>query len=150
MVETASLDPREGEEWFLRLPAQAKEEMRVAWEADAGRDRDLARRFRRTMARSALELSAFFLFAELILVASPSAGSVLAALSVGGLTGLGCAFLRPGQFQMIFAVLPGHLLLRLLFGWGGILNESCVLVLLMPLAALLGLSQEMRRADGHG
>ncbi|MGQ0612309.1 MAG: hypothetical protein ACT4PV_00965 [Planctomycetaceae bacterium] len=150
MGASAPRDPREGQEWFLRLPQEAREELRDAWRTQAEGERDLARRFRRTLGRTVLELCALFLFAELLLGAPPSAGSALAALAAGALTGVGCAFLRPGQFPMMVAVLPGHLLVRVLFGWGGVLSESCTLILLMPIAALLGLSHEMRRADGHG
>jgi len=111
-------DPREGEDWFLRLPASVQARVVGAWQrqraALGGHPRRVRLRVRRCARESALLLAVIGLSANVFLIRSFT--SVLALLAGGAALGAGIgavlAVANRGRFGAASLGLAGYVILR--------------------------------------
>ena len=134
-------DPREQEDWFARLPDEAKDELRDRWRMEEGKAPVQAQRRMTTLNRYVLE--GLILFGTMELLFGTTLSCLLAAV-VGGIAGYVAGRIRSGSMRqgIVFAVAYMPLLLVVprpnLFG----------LLLVASAGSLLGSMHNIQRFDG--
>lgn len=136
-------DPREYEDWFLRLPEFAKDEMRQRWRAQAGfRDASIAR-FKRTRKRYMIEALVVFLLSDILLWVL--SGDLL---FVGALVGLAVGYVaftvRAGTYTYATLGMVGYIVFNMMTGWWNIVS----MVWILCSCTVLGMSHQLQRFDG--
>jgi hypothetical protein len=149
-----TFDDPEDDDWFLRLPEGAKDDMRRAWaedEARGERREDLAKS---TRTRSMVQATLVLLFTETC-CSIPSWGHTAAAIPAGLALGAVWHRIGAGRFRcMMTSILP-FVVLRLAFvgdRQGFSLAAYCIFsvlgfLMLLALTAGVGFVRERRRAD---
>lgn len=136
-------DAREQAEWFRNLPEHAKEEFRVRWRAEEGRDELRFARRRATEVRYIVE--GFMLFAVLeFLFFGLGLGRLLLLTVPGTLLGWISFRIRANIWKYVAVAFPLYLAV---YGAFGLIMVGHFIVFIC-LAACLGYSHEMQRADG--
>jgi len=136
-------DAREEAEWFQRLPEHAKSEFRERWRAERGRSEKQLERHRRSEVRYMVE--GVLLFAGLeFLFFGLSAGRLLVLAVPGVLLGWICSRIRANRWTYAGV---GVVFYLVLYGLLGLFAVGHFIVFLC-VAAALGFTHEMLRADG--
>ena len=150
LPEDRAHDPREHEEWFLRLPEDAKREFRERWSRDEQHRPDFQAKRRRTLRLYVAE-GAFFFSVIFLFFFHTSIGDWAKAILIGAGFGLAAWKVRAGPYQygilgclgyMVFHwTLSGGLLemgdMRSIFAW----------VATTFIAAAIGVGHVLNRYD---
>jgi hypothetical protein len=136
-------DPREREEWFLRLPEHAKAEMRGRWSAQAGRSVAQKARRRSTTLRYLIEGMALFVL-PLLSFYPLTAHTLLLAVAVGLGVGFVAARIRAGVYRYSGVAIAGFLVFTLAIGWVNILAAFWF----VGIGCLLGVGHTLQKFDG--
>jgi hypothetical protein len=135
-------DAREDADWFERLPEHAKEEYRTRWNAADGRDSERLERRKASQVRYLIEGVALFVLLEFVFFGMHV--TRLLMLVVPGLAlGWIAHRIRANRWNYAAVAVPTYLVV---YGLGALrLGHFIVFVCL---AAALGFTHEMLRADG--
>lgn len=115
--EDRAHDPREHQEWFLRLPEHGKDEMRKFWQAAEGETRHQRERRIRTTRRYLIEGVVFFVVVFWLFYRFRADGLLLAA-AIGLAVGCANAFLRAGAYKYGWVCAIGYVSFGLLYMGG--------------------------------
>jgi hypothetical protein len=140
MVPTC--DPREAEDWFERLPDEAKDEFRAQWRVTALLRAESQRRIRVTSRRYVLEVAVLFGVAGAFLTSSPAGAAVHVAAGV--LTGAAASWLRAANFAYVGIVGTAYTLLWICTPFSGLLQWMMV----VSVSFGLGMLHAFQRFDG--
>jgi len=136
-------DPREFEDWFLRMPEFAKDEMRVRWRAQAGHLKAAIERRKRTRKRYLTEGVIVFLVSDILFWVIAGDMPFLGVL-IGLAVGFVAFQVRAATYTYASLGVIGYVMLSLLTGWWNIVS----LVWILCSCTVLGMSHQMQRFDG--
>ncbi|MHC4932649.1 MAG: hypothetical protein ACYTGV_10725 [Planctomycetota bacterium] len=136
-------DPREREEWFLRLPEHAKREMRERWSAQAGRSVAQKARRRSTTRRYLVEGVALFVL-PLLSFYPFTAQTFFLAVAVGLGVGFVAARIRAGAYRYSGVAVAGFAAFTLAIGWVNIFAAFWY----VGIGCLLGIGHTLQMFDG--
>ena len=136
-------DPREEADWFQRLPEHAKEEFRERWRVVAGRTEQQIDRRRSTEVRYLVEGVMLFALLEFLFIGL-SATRLLLLMVPGLALGWICHKIRADRWRYVAVALPLYFAVYGIFGLFAIVH----FIVFVCVAAGLGLSHELQRADG--
>ena len=115
--EERAHDPREHQEWFLRLPEHFKEELRRLWRGSEDATAQHRERRTRTTNRYLIEGVAFFVIVYWVFYPFGAYGLLLTAVT-GLVVGCANAYLRAGAYQYGWVCAIGYAVFGLMFlGW---------------------------------
>jgi hypothetical protein len=136
-------DAREEADWFQRLPEHAKEEYRARWNDSDGLDSQRVERRKASQARYVIEAFALFVLLEFAFFGIHV--TRLFTLAVPGLAlGWIAHRVRANIWKYVAVAIPIYLVV---YGTLGVLMIGHFIVFVC-LAATLGFTHEMLRADG--
>ena len=136
-------DTREQAEWFCRLPEQAKEEFRERWRAEEGRTERQFERRRSTEVRYLVEGVMLFAVLEFLFFGL-SVGRLLLLAVPGIALGWICHKVRADRWRYVGVAMPLYFAVYGVFGLFAVGH----FIVFICMAAALGFTHEMLRADG--